>query len=208
MAATEQKSLVNLFERLVDRVDKLEAKLTSGPTSPVGLEPGLRTTARQPGTRRYTVAPQGFAGASWDCGQRGHIELRTAGSGGTATPAAASGKLETLSTTGQVSEGKTIMAHTIVSPITPTGGYWLNGTINGVQTSFLVVTGPTVTLLREDVCMGQIECRPPRVGTLVQVQTCRGGRDASTYPWIRGSLPQPRRGSLPDRCSGGECPHH
>ncbi len=66
-------------------------------------------------------------------------------------PAVASGKLDTLGTMGQVYEGKAIMAHTIISPTSPTGGYRLNATINGTQASFLVDTGATVTLLREDV---------------------------------------------------------
>ncbi len=69
----------------------------------------------------------------------------------TATPAAASGKLDTLGTTGQVYEVEAIMAHTIISPTSPTGGYRLNATINGTQASFLVDTGATVTLLQEDV---------------------------------------------------------
>ncbi len=70
VAATEQKSLVNLLERLVDRVDKLEAKLTSGPTSPAQyLEPGSTTAARHP---RHAARPRGFSGACWVCGRRGH----------------------------------------------------------------------------------------------------------------------------------------
>ncbi len=46
------------------------------------------------------------------------------------------------------------MAHTIISPTSPIGGYRLNATINSTRltrASFLVDTGATVTLLREDV---------------------------------------------------------
>ena len=34
-----------------------------------------------------------------------------------------------------------------ISPVTPTGGY---GTVNGIPMSFLLDTGPAVTLLRQD----------------------------------------------------------
>lgn len=37
-----------------------------------------------------------------------------------------------------------------ISPVTPTGGYRVEGTVNGMPTSFLLDTGPAVTLLRQD----------------------------------------------------------
>ena len=45
------------------------------------------------------------------------------------------------------------MAHdrkVVISPVTSTGGYRLEGTVNGAQTSFLVDTGAAVSLLRDD----------------------------------------------------------
>lgn len=43
------------------------------------------------------------------------------------------------------------MAHNIViSPVTSTGGYRIEGTVNGAKTSFLVDTGAAVSLLRKD----------------------------------------------------------
>ena len=62
------------------------------------------------------------------------------------TGATAPGKLETLGTKSQASEGEKQMAHdrkVVVSPVTSTGGYRLEGTVNGAQTSFLVDTGVT-----------------------------------------------------------------
>lgn len=43
------------------------------------------------------------------------------------------------------------MASTIISPVTPTGGYKIEGVVNGTRVPFLVDTGATVTLLRKDV---------------------------------------------------------
>ena len=66
------------------------------------------------------------------------------------------GKLDTLSTKSQASEGEPNKARDngpmLVSPVTPTGGgYYFDCTINCVQVSFLVDTGAAVTLIRRDL---------------------------------------------------------
>jgi hypothetical protein len=54
----------------------------------------------------------------------------------------------------QLQEGTTKQAQLSevnISLVTPTGGYHVEGTINGKETSFLVDTGAAVTLMRKDM---------------------------------------------------------
>ena len=64
----------------------------------------------------------------------------------------AAGKLDTLSTESRVFEGKSGLAHHRICShaINPSTGFRLNGKIDQVPVSFLLDTGSTVTLLRED----------------------------------------------------------
>ena len=61
------------------------------------------------------------------------------------------------------------------SPVAPTGGYRLPGTINGVEVALLVDTGAAVTLLCRDVLAMYHDPVATRPGTMVSSHTgeCR-----------------------------------
>jgi len=63
---------------------------------------------------------------------------------------AEAGKLETLGMPGQVHEGELNKTQTPISPVFCSGGHLVPGTVNGVETSFLIDTGAGVSLLNED----------------------------------------------------------
>ena len=70
-------------------------------------------------------------------------------------PPITTGKRETPNILSQVpgikpSKAQLCNAGVCVSPVNPTGGYHLLGTVNRVQMSMLLDTGAAVTLLRQD----------------------------------------------------------
>ena len=70
------------------------------------------------------------------------------------TQANPSGKLDTPCVTSQVQEGQRPKVQppltTYISLVTPSGSYQVNGIANDSPTSFLLDTGPAVTLMRKD----------------------------------------------------------
>ena len=89
----------------------------------------------------------------WNCGKSGHYARNCHQITNWRHNKPTAGKLDTLNTRGQVFEGVTGVAHKKLFSyaVNPSNGFRLNGTINEIPVSFLLDTGATVTLLREDI---------------------------------------------------------
>ena len=133
-ATSAQDKLVHVVEKLVERVEKLEAadKSTAGDQdqkSPKADDKHRRAYMR-PAYMRPAPGKEGpntrrvFQGACWSCGKRGHLARDCQ-----ARPA----------------QNSTVSA----SQFNSSNGYRVSGRVNGHTIPFLVDTGAGMTLLRE-----------------------------------------------------------
>ena len=124
---TEDK-LASLVERLVERVEQLESS-DSAHSRTSRIPKDSPRSAGLKGTHSH-VKGRTFKGECWKCGKRGHISRNCP----TRAAESTSSKDE----------------HTVLQ-VNPTSGFRLLGSINGASASFLIDTGASVTLVREDL---------------------------------------------------------